>query len=100
MPAKIYLTRRNLRTLLDKLDHKAKGGKTACTIIKRDNKHPKYPQTMRECYVVAVEDEDYYTHRAPGEVAPFWLQMAPGDSDGVQFAATDRDWLDWLKTLE
>ena len=66
----IYLTRRNLLSLLNKLDRKAEGEDTACTLIKRDNQHPKYPQTLSECSVTAVEDVDYYSHRSAGEVLP------------------------------
>jgi len=70
MPAKIYLSRRNLLALLSKLDRKASGDETACTIVKRDNVHPKYPQTMKEVYVMAVEDAEYYTDRCAGEMHP------------------------------
>jgi len=62
----IYLTRRNLLTLLNKLDRNRIGGDSACTIIKRDNKHPKYPQTMAQISITALEDEEYYTDRGPG----------------------------------
>jgi len=62
----IFLSRRNLQTLLTKLDRKAKGEFTACTIIKCDNQHPKYPQTMDRCIITALEDEEYYTDREPG----------------------------------
>ena len=55
MPAKVYLTRRNLLTLISKLDRKGKGEITACTIVKADNLHEKYPQTMKSLSVVAVE---------------------------------------------
>ena len=67
---KLYLSRRNLLTLLSKLDRLAKGDDTACTIIKYDYMHPVYPQTMIACAVTAVEDTDYYTHRQPGLVDP------------------------------
>jgi hypothetical protein len=80
-PHEIYLSRRNLMTLLEKLDHVKSGGTSACAIIKRDNKHPKYPQTMPSIIVTALEDEEYYTHRPPGDVA-------------------DKEYLDWLKGLE
>lgn len=53
--AKVYLTRRNLLTLLSKIYRKGNGEQTACTIIKRDDQHEKYPQTMGRLYVVAVE---------------------------------------------
>ena len=82
MPAKVYLSRRNLETLLAKLDRVKAGDNRACTLIKRDNTHPRYPQTMAEIYVVAVENEDYYTHRQPGPTAE------------------DEDYLNWLKNLE
>ena len=55
MPAKVYLTRRNLLTLISKLDRKGKGEKTACTIVKADNLHENYPQTMKSLSVIAVE---------------------------------------------
>jgi hypothetical protein len=64
---RLYLTRRNLLTLLSKLDRRHEGGITACTIVKQDTKHPKYPSTDA-VMVTAVEDADYYTDREPGEV--------------------------------
>ena len=67
---KVYLSRRNLLTLLNKLDAKKAGEHTACTIIKCDDRHPKYPQTMKEIHVIALEDEEYYTDRLPGAVHP------------------------------
>jgi hypothetical protein len=70
MPHGIYLSRRNLLTLLSKLDRKAGGDSTECTIIKRDNTHEKYPQTMEFCVVTAIEDEEYYNTRKFGEVHP------------------------------
>lgn len=66
----IYLSRRNLVVLLSKLDRKAAGEETACTITKFDNVHPVYPQTMVECAVTAVEDEEYYVERKPGVMHP------------------------------
>ena len=66
---KVFLSRRNLLTLLNKLDRKAAGGETACTLIKCDNIHPKYPQTMIDIEVTAVEDIDYYD-RPAGAVLP------------------------------
>jgi len=65
---RIYLTRRNLLTLLSKLDRKAKGEETQCTLIKSDNVHPKYPQTLQSVMVTAVEDKDYYFEREAGLV--------------------------------
>ena len=69
--ATIYLSRRNLQTLLNKLDrNKASGEKvSACTLIKQDTKHPKYP-CSDVTSVIAVEDDDYYgtSGRPAGEV--------------------------------
>lgn len=67
---RVYLSRRNLLTLLSKLDRAAAGEVTACTLIKNDNTHEKYPQTMSRIEVVAVEDDEYYTTRHPGAVHP------------------------------
>ena len=66
--AKVFLSRRNLLTLLAKLDRTAAGDPSSCTIVKCDNVHPVYPQTHQEIVVQAVEDADYYTDRAPGEM--------------------------------
>lgn len=70
MPVQVYLSRRNLLTLLSKLDRQQAGEATACTIIKNDDKHPKYPQSAKSIIVTAVEDEEYYTNRQPGPVHP------------------------------
>jgi hypothetical protein len=63
--ATVYLTRRNLLTLLAKLDAAATGEKTQKTIIKRDTQHPEYP-CSEEIEVIAVEDAEYYKDRTPG----------------------------------
>jgi hypothetical protein len=68
---KIYLSRRNLLVLLSKLDRKANGEDTACTVIKyADASPPGYKQTIKELHVTAVEDADYYTNRGPGPMHP------------------------------
>lgn len=61
----LFLSRRNLQTLINKLDRQKKGEESACTIIKYDNYHPKYPQTMDNCLVTAIEDGEYYTEHLP-----------------------------------
>jgi hypothetical protein len=53
--AKVYLTRRNLRTLLSKLDRKGRGEKTACALVKNDYLHEKYPQSMKRLSIFGVE---------------------------------------------
>jgi len=70
MTSKVFLSRRNLLTLLSKLDRQKNGELTACTLIKTDNRHPKYAQTMSVIEVTAVDDKDYYTDRLPGDVYP------------------------------
>lgn len=66
--SRVYLSRRNLLVLLSKLDRKAAGEQTACTIVKNDNVHPKYPQTMKSIEVIAVEDDEYYIDRNAGQM--------------------------------
>lgn len=70
MSVHLYLSRRNLLVLLRKLDRRAQGEQTASTIIKRDDKHPLFPQTDPVIHVTAVEDEHYYITRSPGYVMP------------------------------
>lgn len=62
---KIYLSRRNLEVLLAKLDRTKKGDKSACSIVKHDTLHAKYP-CSDVTTVIAVENEEYYDDRAPG----------------------------------
>ena len=75
--ARVFLSRRNLLTLLNKLDAKKRGEQTACQIIKSDTSHPQFPLALYgsgplvSAYVSAVEDEEYYTDRQPGEVKVF-----------------------------
>ena len=63
----VYLSRRNLLTLLSKLDRRLAGDDTHATIIKRDVKHPRYPASVVFA-VTAVEDHDYYTDREAGPI--------------------------------
>lgn len=64
----VFLSRRNLLTLLNKLDrNKQVGEQSLCTIVKTDTVHSKYPCTS-VIMVTAVEDEKYYTDRVPGQV--------------------------------
>jgi hypothetical protein len=63
----VYLTRRNLLTLLAKLDQAA-GDEQECSIIKTDRVHPEYPCSA-VIRVTAVEDAMYYTDRKPGRMS-------------------------------
>lgn len=64
--ARVFLSRRNLLTLLAKLDGVKAGRPSSCTIIKQDMVHPTMPQTHRRMEIIAVEDEAYYIDRGPG----------------------------------
>ena len=57
---KLYLSKRDITTLLAKLDSVRNGEVSACTIIKNDAAHPVYPQTLRRISVTAVEAQDGY----------------------------------------
>ena len=59
----LYLSRKNLESLLAKLDRPG----SQCTIIKSDTKHVQYPLSgADQVYVTAIEDTEYYTDRQPG----------------------------------
>ena len=64
--ARVYLTRRNLLTLLSKLDRVKAGGESACQLSKHDYTHDVYPQSHCVIQVIGVEDADYYTDRPAG----------------------------------
>lgn len=58
----IYLSRRNLESLLSKLDRKVAGEDTACAIIKYQQPDSvKFKQSTKAVTVIAVDDEEYYT---------------------------------------
>ena len=82
---KVCLSRRNLLTLLSKLDRQAAGEQTACTLIKNDNQHPMFPQTMQRIEVIAVEDDVYYADRASGEVYPDDCPKPERDASSFQY---------------
>jgi hypothetical protein len=65
-PHTIYLSRRNLLTLLSKLDRQEAGDETACAIIKYSNSTDPYCNTIDQVTVIAVADEEFYTTRQPG----------------------------------
>lgn len=59
----VYLSRRNLLTLLNKLDRP----ESRKTIIKFDTVHPVYP-CSGPTIVTAVENHEYYTDREAGDM--------------------------------
>jgi hypothetical protein len=70
MEDRIYLSKRNLLTLLSKLERFEQGQETKCAIIKYANPLDPYCNTMGEVMVIAIPDEKFYTNRAAGEVHP------------------------------
>lgn len=54
---KLTLTKRNLLTLLSKLDRIKGGDVSACCIIKQDTEHKRFAQTMKYCAVYGTEDK-------------------------------------------
>lgn len=71
----VFLSRRNLLALLEKLDAVKAGKASKRTIIKWDTTHPVYPMVQTgegvlvSVAITALEDEEYYIDRAPGEMA-------------------------------
>jgi len=59
---KLYLSKRNIATLLEKLDGVRDGETSTCTIIKNDTAHPVYTQTVRRVAVTAAETQDAYVN--------------------------------------
>lgn len=88
---KIYLSRRNLLTLLSKLDREAKGELTACAIVKIRSASAEFRQTMERVMVIAVDDEVYYPaqNRPAGEMHPADEEGLPKPSTGLTFWETD-----------
>jgi hypothetical protein len=64
----LYLSERNLRTLLNKLERYKCGENTECTIIKYRNIGDPVYQSMDAIAIEAVLDEEYYINRNPGKV--------------------------------
>ena len=52
----VYLSRQNLKVLLSKLNRRANGENTPCTIIKRDDTHPNFPQSMPRLMITSIEE--------------------------------------------
>jgi hypothetical protein len=67
---RVYLSKRNLLTLLSKLERFEKGEETKCAIVKHANPLDPYCSTIDEITVFAIPDEQYYTRRMYGEVHP------------------------------
>jgi len=70
MEDRIYLSKRNLLTLLSKLERFEQGQETKCAIIKYANPLDPYCNTMDEIMVIAIPDEKFYIGRTAGKVHP------------------------------
>ena len=92
---KVFLSRRNLLVLLSKLDRRAGGDATACTIIKYRGSSPENQQTMAAIEVVAVEDAEYYEsqERAAGDMHPLDEAALPPITGDFQATFVD-SWRD------
>lgn len=64
----LYLSRRNLETLLSKLDRAEKGETTFCSIIKYNDPSMTHRQTMDSCMIIAVPNDEYYEQRKAGRM--------------------------------
>mgnify|MGYP000016337112 CR=1 FL=1 len=67
---RIYLSKRNLLTLLSKLERLEAGEDTKCAIIKHANALDPYCNTIDEVAVIAIPDEKFYVNRQPGPMHP------------------------------
>lgn len=87
----IFLSRRNLQALLNKLDRVGQGEKSACTIVKYQQEGKAYRQTLKAVSIVAVEDEAYYgaQGRPAGEMHPSEEAVIGRPSTGVMFSAVE-----------
>ncbi len=67
---RVYLSKRNLLTLLSKLERFEQGQETQCAIKKYSNPLDPYCNSMDEVTIIAIPDEKFYTTRTFGEVHP------------------------------
>ena len=68
----LYLSKRNLLTLLSKLERLENGEQTACSLVKHRNPVGKYIQSDEAVLIMAVSDDEYYSDqkRSAGVVHP------------------------------
>lgn len=82
----IFLSRRNLLALLNKLDRVAGGDVSTCTIVKTQGpEDEEYHQTMKSIAVMAIDDEEYYgkQKRPATRVLPVDEAILPEPSTGT-----------------
>lgn len=86
----LYLSKRNLLTLLSKLERLSLGENTQCSIIKFANDKDPYSLFIgheKSIAVVGIPDEDYYINREPGEVHP---KDTPSNEESLTFRLRKR----------
>lgn len=85
---KVYLSERNLRALLLKLENEKRGAETSCAIVKLKSPSPSYRQTMDSIMVIGVQNEDYYDAlgRAAGEIRDLEEIDLDKPKAGIQYA--------------
>lgn len=66
----LYLSKRNLQTLLNKLERAEQGEETKCAIIKYRNTNDPVVNTIDSVMVVAVPDDILYNNRNAGVMHP------------------------------
>lgn len=66
----LYLSERNLRVLLSKLERKKAGEDTECTILKYQDPHSEYKNSSKAIKVVAITNAECYKHRVAGYMLP------------------------------
>jgi hypothetical protein len=64
----LYLSKRNLQTLLNKLERAERGEQTHCAIVKYKNTDDAFVNTMDAVMVVAISDEVLYNNRQAGTI--------------------------------
>lgn len=69
----LYLSKRNLLTLLSKLERFESGQETQCAIIKNSNNLDPYNMRIGcedSVMVIAIPDEKFYVNRKAGQMHP------------------------------
>ena len=83
----VYLSRRNLMTLLAKLDaNKAEPGSSMCSIIKLQNPRldVSFRQSMEHLVVVAIDDEVFYPSQERSAGYMMHTDHLPAPSTGIE----------------
>ena len=97
MLVNVPITRRNIVTLIEKLDYVANGGHSFCCLQKRDTVHQKYPlTTINIMNLQAVEDiyDSSYVNDIIATTGSLWLQTACGQPCNIVLLEDDEYYTD------